>query len=950
MKKVLIVALALSLIGLTAWGALDKNDYKGGVYWTDRHGAVISGTTSAGAFTALTSITATTFLEATTYLTIGTYIDLNGYLDLDVNNDSYYALDIAQTGNGGGFKVDNDGTGNTILLVDGDVTRFQIADAGAFTLAGTTATVGFTTWVYTGATQITGDTTQTGSITATATITAEHLVSTDDADINDNLTVGNLTIDDAAGVISYTGATSATISTSTGTCDITLDSEDDAANSAKEYVNIQGAPPAHTSGTLVDIFLDFDPTLQTHSATSVSTNFIDMTFTTPEWDSGISNVRGIYAAPTIGDASAGTNTVAIFDIAAIAAGDDLVNLYGLRIGNLTGAAAVTENAVSIGTGWDDGLYSQSSVTIIEALTVGTSGAGHTVTFYGDTAGDEMVWDDTNRLLTVTGTHGAAALTVADGNFLVQSGSLTVGTDGDGYTSTWYSDTEGDSMVWSDTDVDLTITGTAGTTGLDVVDANVTFGADFTVHTDDFIVDADGNITIAPTLDIIMIPVGGDLLITGDTTQTGSITLTSADAIGLNISGTSTTHAISISAAQTGSGLHIGDTWKLGFSDGAINIGGDGTIAFGAVSDSIVIQRVDVSGSFDITDKYMIAKYQTFATSAASTGTTILMGDYTKLTVSHDITDAYGARGNVLMNGTLAANQICGVMGNAEITGAVTLAATGGAYGVYGSVDSSGSGASNRNVAAGYFTLRSNTIDLTGTQSCVVADMGGSGYADYGFLSHVGNNNTLAGMRVEVSDSAVLPIGLQFAVQTAGSITNEIELISGQFVSSSTAGVASAAGSAAVEYAAGAMKTVITVDATGANILTLDNKDDGTGVLLYTFPEGYVRVLGVTADLEATSSAGIFQANFPMALGTTAGTDGTATLTGTQDDLSVSQAVSFNGAQDVNCPPDAAANWDGTGGGITVYLNAAVAVANINAESTVEVTGTVTIHWMNLGDY
>jgi len=136
---VMVVALALLLIGLTAWGALDKATYRGGVYWTDRHGAVIAGITSAGAFTALTSITATTFAS------IGSYVDLNGYLDVDVDNDTYYAIDIAQAGDGGGFKVDNDGTGNTILLVDGSTTRFQVADGGAFTFAGTTAALTFST-------------------------------------------------------------------------------------------------------------------------------------------------------------------------------------------------------------------------------------------------------------------------------------------------------------------------------------------------------------------------------------------------------------------------------------------------------------------------------------------------------------------------------------------------------------------------------------------------------------------------------------------------------------------------------------------------------------------------------------------------------------------------------------------------------------------------------------
>jgi len=266
---------------------------------------------------------------------------------------------------------------------------------------------------------------------------------------------------------------------------------------------------------------------------------------------------------------------------------------------------------------------------------------------------------------------------------------------------------------------------------------------------------------------------------------GPVTLSNASAIGLNVSGACTTHAISISVAQTGSGLHIGDTWKLGFSDGAINIGGDGAIAFGSVADNICIQRVDLTAQLNTTGKYVIAKYQTLATSGAGTGTTIWMGDYTKITVAHDITDAYGSRGKVLLSGTLAGNQVVGTMGNVEITGAATLADTGGAYGVYGSIESSGSGASDRNVAAGYFTLRSNTIDLVGVQACVVADIGGSGYADYGFLTNIGNNNTTAGICVNVTDSAVLPVGIKF-LETVGSITAEIMLTAGNYIMSGSA--------------------------------------------------------------------------------------------------------------------------------------------------------------------
>lgn len=54
------------------------------------------------------------------------------------------------------------------------------------------------------------------SLTCTATIQGEQLTSTDDADVNDSLTCGDLVIDEAAGVLNFTGATSATISATSG--------------------------------------------------------------------------------------------------------------------------------------------------------------------------------------------------------------------------------------------------------------------------------------------------------------------------------------------------------------------------------------------------------------------------------------------------------------------------------------------------------------------------------------------------------------------------------------------------------------------------------------------------------------------------------------------------------------------------------------------------------------
>ena len=69
-------------------------------------------------------------------------------------------------------------------------------------------------------------------------------------------------------------------------------------------------------------------------------------------------------------------------------------------------------------------------TFTGAVTVGSDGSGTDVIFYSGTAGDNLTWDASEELLTITGTNGATALNVADGNVtiadnLTVSGNLTV---------------------------------------------------------------------------------------------------------------------------------------------------------------------------------------------------------------------------------------------------------------------------------------------------------------------------------------------------------------------------------------------------------------------------------------------------------------------------------------------------------------------------------------------
>ena len=81
------------------------------------------------------------------------------------------------------------------------------------------------------------------------------------------------------------------------------------------------------------------------------------------------------------------------------------------------------------TAWTSLDYSSLGVgtaggTMTGTLNFGTDGVGVDVNFYSTTAGDHMKWDASEEQLVITGTAGATALNVADGNVVI-AGDLTV---------------------------------------------------------------------------------------------------------------------------------------------------------------------------------------------------------------------------------------------------------------------------------------------------------------------------------------------------------------------------------------------------------------------------------------------------------------------------------------------------------------------------------------------
>jgi len=387
-----------------------------------------------------------------------------------------------------------------------------------------------------------------------------------------------------------------------------------------------------------------------------------------------------------------------------------------------------------------------------------------------TTGIEISADGTTAISVTSGFSGTTGFSFAG---TATDGILVSGVCGDGIHISGANTVSG-----------LHISGDQATAILVDVDAALATGLSFSVDTtmtmtNGIAMSGAGTITKGILLDATAITTAIEI---SAGSMTDAILISGTTPVdGIQISSACSANAINISTAQAGSGLQIASTWALGFAAGAINIGGAGAVAFGSVADNVCVTRVDLTAQMGAIDQYVMGTYMSLATSGAGPGTSIQhgiwMGTYSKLTIEHDTTDAYSIRGRTTLSGAIEGNQFLGVMGQGEITAAATLDATGGVYGVYGTVDSSGSGTCNRQVAAGYFTLRSNNVNLAGEQSCVIADMGGAAYSDYGVLARCGNNNlaeALIGLRC--TDSAVIPAGIQID-QVSGTITHLLDFSS-----------------------------------------------------------------------------------------------------------------------------------------------------------------------------
>ena len=130
---------------------------------------------------------------------------------------------------------------------------------------------------------------------------------------------------------------------------------------------------------------------------------------------------GIVTIPSLVATTADINAGTI-DGATIATSD--IDMHGKTLDLRDATDVHFDNNQISGDAIQGGVIDTTTITkLAGALEFGSDGSGVDVTFYSDTGGDTMLWDTSEEQLVITGTNGATALNVADGNVTV-SDTLT----------------------------------------------------------------------------------------------------------------------------------------------------------------------------------------------------------------------------------------------------------------------------------------------------------------------------------------------------------------------------------------------------------------------------------------------------------------------------------------------------------------------------------------------
>lgn len=216
----------------------------------------------------------------------------------------------------------------------------------------------------------------------------------------------------------------------------------------------------------------------------------------------------------------------------------------------------------------------------------------------------------------------------------------------------------------------------------------------------------------------------------------------------------------------------------------------------------------------------------------------------------------------------------------------------------------------------------------------------------------------AGAATALADGDVIPVEDVSAGRTVYATRK-------QFLNGSTTDLATSVG--AINAATGLSVDIrydqsgtfaLTFTLTSVSITVTDAAGSGSSgsLKIFDFVQGGVRILGSRQDYTAfaegaalTTAAG--DAAFVMALGSVAANAGDGALTGTEVDLAAATStITLSGGTGAGTKFEASSTvLDGTGTAVDMYLNWSGTAATIDANSTISVTGTITVYGAMLGD-
>lgn len=184
----------------------------------------------------------------------------------------------------------------------------------------------------------------------------------------------------------------------------------------------------------------------------------------------------------------------------------------------------------------------------------------------------------------------------------------------------------------------------------------------------------------------------------------------------------------------------------------------------------------------------------------------------------------------------------------------------------------------------------------------------------------------------------------------------VKTFSAAIVNTAGAGAVAGGGVTLVENGDGAFhKTVFTLTATEVTVTDTAGVNGAQGNLkIYDFPEGVIVQGGCVANVTTLAGAGGIAdgAEVVLALGSVAAGVGDATLTSTEADFVASFAgtlVAGAGAFTKYGEPSVT-SFDGHTTAVDLIFNVAVPDADVSANDTLAVDGTITCTWWNNGDW